>query len=120
MVPRNERLYLFGRNDHRAMSLEARFSRQTGVDRNRSLRINCRDRSRQPEADGKVGVENPAVDRREAVEIRHRDPLVDLMHGLADKAEFDHRAMLDDETGIRRAARGRQFRLPAGLGLDGI
>ena len=46
------------------------------------------------------------------------DALVDLVHGLADQAEFHHRAVFRDEPRVRRSARGRKFRPAPGLGLD--
>ncbi|GCC48855.1 hypothetical protein chiPu_0033194, partial [Chiloscyllium punctatum] len=44
--------------------------------------------------------------------------LVDLVHGLADQAEFDHRAVARDEARVRGAARGRELRPAAGGLLD--
>ena len=41
------------------------------------------------------------------------DALVDLMHGPADQAELDHRAIVLDEARVRCAAGGRKLRLAA-------
>ena len=73
-----------------------------------------------PPVVGEEAVEKAAVDPRQKVEVVHRDPLVDLVHGAADEAELHHRAIVLDEAGIRRAARGRGFRPAAGDGEDGV
>ena len=54
------------------------------------------------------------------MDLRHLHPFVDLMHGLADKAEFDHRAVILDEPRIRGATRGGIAGGDAGLGGNGI
>ena len=44
--------------------------------------------------------------------------LVDLVHGLADQAKFQHRAIILDEARVRGAAGGRQRGLAPGHLLD--
>ena len=63
-------------------------------------------------------LEERLVDVRQRFEVGDRDALVDHVHGLADQAEFDDRAIILDEARIRRAAGGRQRRLAAGDGFD--
>jgi hypothetical protein len=52
----------------------------------------------------KIPIENPAIDPRQLLQIRDRRALVDLVHGLADQAELDHRAIAGDEARVRGAA----------------
>src|SRR5690606_26649998 len=59
------------------------------------------------------------VDARQRLEIGERHAFVDHVHRLPDKAELDHRAMILDETRVRRSAGCREHRLAAGDGLDG-
>jgi hypothetical protein len=44
--------------------------------------------------------QDSGIYRLEGYDIRERDMFVDLVHGLADQAELDNRAMRLDETGI--------------------
>ena len=55
-----------------------------------------------------------AINCRQGGEIGDRHALVDGMHGLADQAEFHHRAILRDEARIGCTAAGGEFRLAAG------
>ena len=57
----------------------------------------------------KIPVQHPAIDLRQLLQIGHRRALVDLVHGLADQAELDHRAIARDEARIRGAAAGAQI-----------
>ena len=50
------------------------------------------------------------VDRGQRGEVGERHPLVDLVHGVADEAELDHRADVLEEARVRRAAAGRRLR----------
>ncbi|MNT79258.1 hypothetical protein D3C72_2185750 [compost metagenome] len=59
------------------------------------------------------------VDARQRLEIGDGDTLVDHVHGLADKPEFDDRAMVLDEPRVRGAAGGRKLGLLAGDRFDG-
>ena len=61
-----------------------------------------------------IPVDDLPVDRRQRAQIGDRHALVHLVHGLADQAEFHHRAMMRDEARIGGAAGGGQFRLAAG------
>ena len=61
----------------------------------------------------------PPIDRRQRDEVGDRRAFVDLMHGLPDQAEFEHRAIILDEARVRRAAGGRKLRLAAGDFGDG-
>src|ERR671916_2844371 len=40
-----------------------------------------------------VGAQDASVDRRQTIEIGNGDALVHLVHGLADKAELEHRTV---------------------------
>src|SRR5713226_1466770 len=51
-----------------------------------------------------VAVEHRFVDARQRLEVGDRTLLVDLVHGLADQAEFQHRAVAADEACVGRAA----------------
>src|ERR1700733_2229862 len=57
---------------------------------------------------------NPPVHRGERDEVGNWRAFVDLMHGLADQAEFQHRTVILDEARIGGAAGGRKLRLAAG------
>src|SRR5690606_31311469 len=57
------------------------------------------------------------VDARDGFEIGKRDAFVHLVHGGVDRAKLDDRAEILDETRIRSAAAGREFRLLAGFVL---
>ena len=61
-----------------------------------------------------IPVQHAAIDRGELFQIGHRRALVDLVHGLADQAEFDHRAIIRDEARVRGAAAGVEFGRAAG------
>src|SRR6516162_10621314 len=61
-----------------------------------------------------IPIQDPAIDFRQLLDIRHRGALVDLMHGLTEQAEFDHRTIACDETRVRCAAGGGELRLAAG------
>src|SRR6516162_5412294 len=61
-----------------------------------------------------IPIQDPAIDFLKLLNIRHRGALIDLMHGLTEQAEFDHRTIACDETRIRCAAGGGKFRLAAG------
>src|SRR5215472_102770 len=61
-------------------------SRPAHVCRTASLRSRC------PDDSAEIFVDNPAIDRRERLEILHRRGFIGLMHGLADQPEFQHRA----------------------------
>ena len=61
---------------------------------------------------------NALIDPRQRLEIGDRHALVDLVHGLADQAELDHRAVVLDEARVRGAAGGRELGRTPGLGLD--
>ncbi len=63
-------------------------------------------------------VEEGAVDRRKLGEVGERHALVDLVHGVADEAELDHRADALEEARIRGAAAGRWRREDAGDRAD--
>ena len=54
------------------------------------------------------------VDLRQRLEVGDGDTFVDHVHGLADEAEFDDRAIVLDEPRIGGAAGGRKLRLLAG------
>ena len=41
-----------------------------------------------------------AIDFRQRLKIRQGNPLIDLMHGLADEAKLNHRADVFNEAGI--------------------
>ena len=71
-----------------------------------------------PPGSGEIVAQDAGVDALQLMDLRDLHPLVDLMHGLADQAEFDHRAMILDEARIRGAAGGRQLRPAPGFGLD--
>src|SRR6266536_3199014 len=61
--------------------------------------------------------EHAPVDRGECLEVRDRDPLVDLMRGPADEPELHHRTIVLDEPGVGRTARGGTCRfMPGDLG----
>src|ERR1043166_7482873 len=62
----------------------------------------------------KIPIEYPSVDRCERGKLRGRHVLVDLMHGLADEAELEHRAIILDEARVRGAARGGELRPATG------
>ena len=51
--------------------------------------------------------QDAGVDRLQLMDLRHLDPFIDLMHGLAHQPEFHHRAVIFDKPRIRGAARGR-------------
>ncbi len=53
-----------------------------------------------------IPIQHAAINPRELFKIRHRRAFIDLMHGLADQAEFDHRAIARNETRVRGAAGG--------------
>src|SRR5262249_8631069 len=69
-------------------------------------------------ASSERSIEDRAIDRRQGCEIGDGGALVDLMHGLPDQAELEHRAIVLDESGIRGAAGGRKLGLLAGHALD--
>src|SRR6266568_4193386 len=68
---------------------------------------------------GEEAFEEEPVDAGEPAEVGDRHTLVDLVHGIADEAELDHRADRFEEARIGSAAPGRQVRNPSGGGLDG-
>src|SRR6185437_16326265 len=70
------------------------------------------------QASVKITIQNAAIDARQLLDIGHRRALVDLVHGLAEQPEFDHRAIARDEARIRRAAGGGEFGLAAGHFFD--
>ena len=55
---------------------------------------------------GEIVTQDPSIDRFELMDLRDFHPLIDLMHGFADQAKFDHGAMMLHKAGIRRAAAG--------------
>src|ERR1700744_6637132 len=59
------------------------------------------------------------VDRLQLQDLGDGRGLVDLVHGLADQAELDHRAKGADEPGVRCAAGGGELRIAAGDVADG-
>ena len=59
------------------------------------------------------------VDLRQRLQVGDRNALVDHVHRLPDETEFDDRAVILNETRIRRAARRRELRRLAGDVLDG-
>src|SRR5215475_4852773 len=65
-----------------------------------------------------IPLQHPAIDLRQLLQVCDRRALVDLMHGLADQSELDHRAIVRDEARIRGAARGRELRPAARHLLD--
>src|SRR5437660_8635148 len=68
----------------------------------------------------KVPIQYPPVDGRERRKLRGGHVLVDLVHGLADKAELEHRAIILDEARVRGAARGRELGFAAGRRGDRV
>lgn len=44
-----------------------------------------------------VGAQNPRIDALELMNLRYLNTFIDLMHGLSDKAELNHGAMILDE-----------------------
>ena len=61
---------------------------------------------------------DPLVDSRQRADVLDRRAFADLVHGRVGQAEIDHRAKLDQEAAVGRAAAGRQLGLGAGLLLD--
>src|SRR6516225_11589887 len=61
-----------------------------------------------------IPIQDPAIDFRQLLDIRHRGALIDLMHGLTEQAEFDHWTIACDETRVRCAAGSGEFRLAVG------
>src|SRR5262245_14925720 len=60
-----------------------------------------------------VAVEHGLVDPHQRLEVADRTLFVDLVHGLADQAELQHRTVAADEARVRRAASGRKLGLHA-------
>ena len=58
------------------------------------------------------------VDPGQALDVGDRHVLVGLVHGGADQAELDHRAVGREEARVGGAARGAERRPQPGLGLD--
>ena len=54
---------------------------------------------------------NPLVDSGQGADVLDRGAFADLVHGRVGQAEIDHRAKLDEEAPVRRAAAGREFGL---------
>src|SRR5258707_9265495 len=65
-------------------------------------------------ASTEVALQDATVDRRQRLKIGDRHALVDLMHGLPEEAELDHRAIILDEARVRSAAGGRERGPPPG------
>src|SRR3954454_2179544 len=65
-----------------------------------------------------IAIEDVAIHRGERGQVGDRRALVHLMHGLPDQAEFEHRAIVLDETCVRRAASGRELWRVPGYVLD--
>src|ERR1700692_2186072 len=59
--------------------------------------------SKQP-ASGKIALDDAPVDRGQRDEVFNRRALVDLMHGLADQPEFEHRAVILNKARVGCAA----------------
>ena len=51
------------------------------------------------------------------MDLFDRHSFIDLMHGLANKAEFHDRTVILDEACVRGATRSRKSRRDAGFGL---
>src|SRR5258708_4148248 len=61
-----------------------------------------------------ISLQHAAINFCQLLQIRHRRALVDLVHGLADQAELDHRAIARDEARVRGAAARAQLRPASG------
>src|SRR5580704_3992655 len=59
-------------------------------------------------------LDDPPIHRGERDQIGDRGAFVDAVHGLADQAEFQHRAIILDEACVRGAAGGRELRRAPG------
>src|SRR3954454_2254580 len=66
-----------------------------------------------------IPFDDAAVDRRKRDKIRDRRVLVHLMHGLPEKAEFEHGTVIFYEARVRGAAARRKRRLAASDITDG-
>src|SRR6185437_3005357 len=66
----------------------------------------------------KIPVQYPAIDPGQRLDVLYRGAFVDLMHGLAEQAELDHRAIAGDEACVRGAAGGGKLGLAARDLLD--
>src|SRR4029077_17171586 len=55
--------------------------------------------------------DDPPIHRGQRDQVGDRGAFVDAVHGLPDQAEFQHRAIILDETRIRGAAGGGELRL---------
>src|SRR5947209_12165266 len=58
-----------------------------------------------------ITLEYPAINPGQPFQIRQRHAFIDLMHGLADQPEFDHRTIMRDEACVGRAAAGVEIGL---------
>src|SRR3569623_20380 len=65
-----------------------------------------------------IAIQYAAIDFRQRLNVGDRRALVDLVHGLADEAELEHWAIIDDEARVRRAAAGVELRAASGHVLD--
>src|SRR6266850_641525 len=65
-----------------------------------------------------IAIQHAAIDPGQLFQIGNWRALVDLVHGLANQTELDHRTIAGDKPRIGGAARGAQFRPPAGDLLD--
>src|ERR1700682_4101472 len=70
--------------------------------------LSPRERGEGEERSSEIAIQHAAIDSCQFLQIGNRRTLVDLVHGLADQAELDHRAIAGDEARIRGAARGAQ------------
>src|SRR5690606_17300057 len=76
-----------------ASATMAKGARHALSSRSRGCRLPC-PRHLPDAASGKIIPQDTAVDRLQLMDLRDFDPLVHLVHGLADKAELHHRAMI--------------------------
>src|SRR5712672_396487 len=65
-----------------------------------------------------IAVQHAAIDLGQPFQVGNRRAFIDLVHGLADQTELDHRTIACDKPRIGGAARGAQFRPAAGDLLD--
>ena len=56
-----------------------------------------------------IAIDHQPIDRGERREVRQGDAFINLMDGMADQSELDHRTVILDEAGIRGAARSREL-----------
>src|SRR3954451_382116 len=65
-----------------------------------------------------VTLQHATVNLRQLLQIGNRRTFVDLVHGLADQPELDHRTVMRDEARIRGPAAGVEGRFSPGDLLD--